>query len=86
MSNNPNYLSGHLRVAFYDLSIENIDERKRKRKIYPSIQKATQYVLNLSPKALQTKIKNKERVVGTDGKYYAVRYITEDKYKQSIMF
>lgn len=79
---NPNYLTGHCRIAMYDLSIEDIEERKRRRKIYPTIQKATQYILNVTPKSLLTKIKNKERVVGHDGKYYAVRIIGENEYQQ----
>lgn len=83
---NPNYLTEHCRVAMYDLSIKDIDDRKRKRKVYPSIQKAVQYILNVTPKSLQRRIKNKERVIGTDGKYYAVRIIPEKEYQQCFKF
>lgn len=60
-------------IALFDLSIKDIEQRRRERIVLPSIGKAYGKLGFSSRKTLQTAIRNKERVM-YQGKWYAVRY------------
>lgn len=80
---NPNFLTGFCRIALYPLNIP-LEERRKKRLIFPSILKTVPFLKNETSKTLNTKLRKKIKVIGKDNIEYAPREITEKEYIKEV--
>jgi hypothetical protein len=63
-------------VIVYDVSIEDMEERRKKAKVYPSMKRASQ-MLSLSYNVIKASIKSRKRVFSPRlQKDVAIRYKT----------
>jgi hypothetical protein len=65
-------------VYLYDIGIDDITERREKRIYFDSSRKAALF-LGINYNKVIVFIREKKRVVGRDGKIYAVRHASESK-------
>lgn len=79
---NPNKMTGHTRIALYDMSIEDLGERRAKRILHTTIQGAAKFLGTVTHNSIKTRMKPGTYVTAMNGKKYAVRVISDKEFNR----
>lgn len=81
---NPNKTAGYTRIALYDMSIEDLQERRQERLVFPTIQSSIKFLGEISANVLRARLVPGKYVNDRIGKKYAIRVISEKDYQKAV--